>query len=251
MRVHQGHQGQKSVIRDAQDAHFAIGLRDVLDQPVDGVVSVGGMVNRRGIARPAERAVHDVIALGAILAAHVLHDANVAAVDDDIGGVVVTLQNRPEVRALGMAGERLGIVRRARQQNRRQLGTLRNQDHGGQFYPIAHGDHDALTPVFKGTGGDGELRRNLRRDRIPRRELLRVEGGENEKRVHGSRVTYRARAPHSSAAGSYVPPVRSVFDPARWLQMPPTLAPRLGKTLRFLPLFQILFDLAPFPPNRM
>ena len=86
-------------------------LRDVLDQPVDGVVGVGGVIDRRRVLRAAQRPVHHVVALRAVLAAHVLHDADVAAFDDDVGGVVVALKDRAEVRALRVAGQLGGVVR--------------------------------------------------------------------------------------------------------------------------------------------
>ena len=65
---------------------------NVLHQPVDGVVGVGGVIDRRRIQRPVQRPVHHVVALGAVLAAHVLHHADVAAFDDDVGGVVVAVR---------------------------------------------------------------------------------------------------------------------------------------------------------------
>ncbi len=74
-------------------------LRDVLHQPVDGVAGVGGVIDRRRVLRPAQRAVHHVVALGAVLAAHVLDDADVAALDDHVGGVVVAVEDRAEVGA--------------------------------------------------------------------------------------------------------------------------------------------------------
>ena len=130
--MNQRHQGQKAVVGDAEDADLAVGLGDVLDQPVDGVVGVGGFVDGRGVQRAVEGAVHDVVALGAVLAADVLDDADVAAFDDHVGGVVVAVQDGPEVRAGGMAGERVGVVGRAGEQDGRVLGAFGDQDHGVQ-----------------------------------------------------------------------------------------------------------------------
>src|SRR3546814_20697553 len=56
------------------------------------VVGVGGVVDRGGILRAVQRPVHHVVAFGAVLAAHVLHHADVAVLDDDVGDVVVALQ---------------------------------------------------------------------------------------------------------------------------------------------------------------
>ena len=82
MRVDQRHQRQEPVVRDAEDADLAVALGHVLHQPVDRVVGVGGVIDRRRILRPAQRPVHHVVAFGAVLAADVLDDADVAAFDD-------------------------------------------------------------------------------------------------------------------------------------------------------------------------
>ena len=117
-------------------------LGNILHQPVDGVVGIGGVVDGRRVLRAVQRAVHDVVALGAVLAAHVLHHADVAAFDDHVGGVVIAVQDRPEVRALGVARELGRVIGRARQQDRRALRSLRNKDDGVQLDAVAHGDHD-------------------------------------------------------------------------------------------------------------
>ena len=63
MRIHHGHQRQKPVVRDAEDADLSIALRNVFDEPVDRVVGVGRFVDRRRILRPVQRPVHHVVAL--------------------------------------------------------------------------------------------------------------------------------------------------------------------------------------------
>jgi hypothetical protein len=55
------------------------------------------VIDARGIERAVERAVHDVVAFGTVLAADVLDDANVAAFDDDVHGVVVAFEDGAEV----------------------------------------------------------------------------------------------------------------------------------------------------------
>src|SRR5256885_11363422 len=64
-------------------------FRSVLDKPVDGVPGIGCMIDRRGVLRAAHGAIDDVIPLGAMLAAHVLHDAQVAAFQDHVERVVI------------------------------------------------------------------------------------------------------------------------------------------------------------------
>ena len=56
MRIDQRHQRQEAVVGDPQDADFAVALGDVLHQPVDGVVGVGGMIDGRRIQRAVQRA---------------------------------------------------------------------------------------------------------------------------------------------------------------------------------------------------
>ena len=95
----------------------------VLHQPVDGVLGVGGVIDRRRVLRPVQRPVHHVVALGAVLAADVLDDADVAALDDHLGGVVVAAQDGAEVGALGMGRELVGAVGRAGQEDGRAAGA--------------------------------------------------------------------------------------------------------------------------------
>ena len=81
--------GKKSVVRNTQNADLFVALRNVFDEPVDRVVGVGRFVYRRRILWAVERAVHHIVALGAVFAANVLHDADVPTVDHDVGRVVV------------------------------------------------------------------------------------------------------------------------------------------------------------------
>ena len=96
MWIHERHQRFEAVVGDAQRAHLAIGLRHVLHEPVDRVVGVGGLIDGGRILWPAQGAIHYVVALGAVLASHVLHDADIAILDDHIGRVVVALQHSGE-----------------------------------------------------------------------------------------------------------------------------------------------------------
>src|SRR3546814_10510411 len=64
----------------------------------------------------------------AVFAADVLDDADIAAVDDDIGRIVIAVEDRREVPALGMAGERGRIVGRAGHQDAGMMRALGHQD---------------------------------------------------------------------------------------------------------------------------
>ena len=52
------------------------------------------MIDRRGIERTVQRTRHYVIALRPVFAAHVLHHANVSALDNHFDSIVVAIQNR-------------------------------------------------------------------------------------------------------------------------------------------------------------
>jgi len=104
MRIYQRHQRGKTIVRNSENAHPPVTLGDVLHQPVDGVVGVGGVVDGSWILRAAQGPVHHVVTLRVILAANVFDHADIAALDDYIHCVVVALQDRPEVRTRRMAG---------------------------------------------------------------------------------------------------------------------------------------------------
>ena len=169
VRVDQRHQRQEAVVGDAEDADLAVALGDVLDQPVDGVVRIGRVVHRRRVLRPVERPVHDVVALGAVLAADVLHHADVATFDDHVGGVVVAGEDGAQVRALCVGGELVGAVGGAGEEDGRAVGALWHQDDGVELDPVAHRDHDLAAGVVEagsrraeGVGGLARQRRRLR-----------------------------------------------------------------------------------------
>lgn len=141
MRVEERHQRQKAVVGDAEDADLAVGLGDVLHQPVDRVVGVGRVIDRRRVQRTAQRPIHHVVAFRSVLPADVLHDADVAALDDHFHRVVVSLKHRRQVRARRVRGEPGRVVGRAGQQNRRPPRALRHENHRVQLHAVAHRDH--------------------------------------------------------------------------------------------------------------
>ena len=195
MGVDERHQGQEAVVGDAEDADAAVALRDVLHQPVDRVVGVGRVIDGRRVLRPVQRAIHHVVALGAVLSAHVLDRADVAALDDDLGGVVVAVQARAQVRAVGAARERGGVVGRAREQDRRVPGALRHEDDGMQLHPVTHGDHHVALHVVEAVGGGGECRRRLARER----GVLRRRGGLGPRRFRDHQGGQHRREPQQPA----------------------------------------------------
>jgi len=104
MGIDQSHQRKESIVGNAENADAAIAFRNVLHQPINGVKSVGGMIDRGRILRAVQRAGHDVIPFRAMFATDILHDADIPSFDNDFGGVVISLENGREMGTLGVAG---------------------------------------------------------------------------------------------------------------------------------------------------
>src|SRR2546427_8179608 len=100
MRIDQCHQRQESVVRNSEDADFAVALWNIFHEPFDGVVRVGRVIDRSGIERTAQRARHYIVALGAVLAAYVLDDADVTTFEDDFERVVIAMKVASEMGAV-------------------------------------------------------------------------------------------------------------------------------------------------------
>jgi len=69
----------KPFVRASDHAYAAVGFLHILYQPVDGVPTVGGIVGAGiVIARTERRRGHQIGSLGAVLATHVLINADIA-----------------------------------------------------------------------------------------------------------------------------------------------------------------------------
>ena len=169
MRIDERHQRKESVVRDAEDPDLAVALRDVLHQPVNRVVGVGRVIDGRRIQRSVQRTVHHVVPLGSMLAPNVLHDADVPAVHDDVGGVVVAAEDWPKMRALRVARQHVGVVRRARQENGRPLRAPGHEDDRVQLDAVAHRDHHVALGVVEAFGRRAKGRRRLTWEGLARR----------------------------------------------------------------------------------
>ena len=138
VRIYEAHQRGETVVAGADGADAAVGLRHMLHQPVDGVESVGRMVDRRGVERSAQRPVHHIIALRLVLAADVLEGDDIARPHQ------LRRQHAKDVfgqRTEGAAGRLVGRIRRAIEHDRRSGGAFGNDQHGVQLHPVAHRDH--------------------------------------------------------------------------------------------------------------
>jgi hypothetical protein len=77
----------KAFIRASDHADTAVGFLEIFHEPVDGVPAIGGIVGARiVVARAERRRGHEVGALGAVLAAHVLIDTDVSGAHEILVG---------------------------------------------------------------------------------------------------------------------------------------------------------------------
>ena len=168
MRIYERHQRGEAVVGDAEYAHLAVGFRDVLDQPIDGVVGVGRVIDGSGVQRPAQRPGHYIITFRAVLAAHVLHHSDVAAVDHGVVRDVGAVDERGQVSAAVLHHAVRCAVGSPRQQNRRTMRAFRNQNDGLQFDSVAHRNHDFALHVVEAVDARHEGGRCLARERVAR-----------------------------------------------------------------------------------
>src|SRR5947207_14255781 len=98
MRIHESHQRQKSIVGDSQNANFAVRLRNILHQPIDGVVGIGGGSDWSGVLRSMGRALRHVIGCRLVFAAYVLYSSDAPALDIHIRAFVITIGNWTKTR---------------------------------------------------------------------------------------------------------------------------------------------------------
>ncbi len=153
VRVHQGHHHGEALVGAAEHADAAVRLGHVLHEPLDRVVGVGRVIGRRRVERPAQRPREHVVAFRAVLAAHVLEDADVAVGDEHL---VALRQRRQQVRRGVARGAPAGVVGRARHDHRRAAGALGHDDHGEELDAVPHRDHH-LAPLVVVAGARGHV----------------------------------------------------------------------------------------------
>ncbi len=156
VRIDLGHQGGEAQIGRADHADLAVRFRRVLHQPVDGVVGVGRLVDLGSVAAGADdRPRHDEVTFGFIHAANILVDADIAVIDE-LG--VHGRQDLGDLVALVAGGGVLGIIGRARQQDRAVPGALLEDDDGVELHAVAHRDHDFAFDIVGGVRIDRLVR---------------------------------------------------------------------------------------------
>ena len=125
--------GGEPVVRHTVHPDLAVVVRDVLHEPVDAVVGIGGLVGGCGIGEVHLRRELEH-AFGLEAPAQILNDEDVA-----VGGELLDIGRHLRGRAVGDA------VRSAAKQNRERLVLAdRSQDHRLQADAVAHRDHHFL-----------------------------------------------------------------------------------------------------------
>src|SRR5438270_10042864 len=107
------------------------------------------MIDWGWILGAVQWASHHIVALRTVSSAHVLNYADVSTFNDDVSGVVVSVETWPEMRAVKVAGESRGVIRSAGQQDwcSFQLRAFRDQEHCVELHPVAHRNHDFAARV--------------------------------------------------------------------------------------------------------
>jgi hypothetical protein len=108
-----------------------------------------------------ERPIHHVVAFGAVLSADILNDPDVAAFDNHVGGVVVSIEDGAEMGTGDMTREQVGAVGCAREQDRGVFCALGHQDHSVKTDPIAHGNHGFAARVVEAVRNRPQAGRRL------------------------------------------------------------------------------------------
>src|SRR5439155_5977648 len=78
MRVQERHRGEPAAVRDAQNSHAAIMIRNIFQQPVDAVVNVCALIDGVGITPAARIPEHHEVAFGPVASANVLENEDVS-----------------------------------------------------------------------------------------------------------------------------------------------------------------------------
>ena len=131
MGVDDGGGGEESGVGDAPDSDAAVVVRDVVKEPFDGVVHVGGFVGAVGFGA-AVGTLFDEGAFGLVASADVLQDEDVSGAHEGLGGsevgCVVVFSVGGD--AVGRAGEEEGVG---------LCGVLGDVNGGEEVDAVAHG----------------------------------------------------------------------------------------------------------------
>ena len=147
VRMKEGQTCGEAVVGDSVNAHLAVVVGYVFDEPVDGVVGIVGFVGLLRILGVVLRGKQED-ALGFEAAAEILHDEDVA-----VGGQLLPAVGYPVRAFFGrvlveilLGGNTVGG---AGHEDGQRLGLIGFADHDGlQMHTVAHGHHEFLYPVI-------------------------------------------------------------------------------------------------------
>ena len=90
VRIDDGRRGIEAGVRDSPDADLTVVVGNVLEEVVDGVVGIGGVIHVLGRLLVVDVRTHlDIVALAHPAASHILIDEDVAALFELLGGAEV------------------------------------------------------------------------------------------------------------------------------------------------------------------
>jgi hypothetical protein len=178
MTIDAGHRRVKPGIRDAVDADAAIVIRNILDQPIDRVVSVAGFVNLVSLFVGDVWPHIFVFAFAHIAPAHVLIDEDIAFARKQIIGPKRIAKSVQAVR-------RDAVTRAVKHERILLLRVLRLVDRSEELHTVAHRNHHFALAVmaFDVIGQLALLRRHL-----PRALRKRSEGRQDQQENCGCKI---------------------------------------------------------------
>ena len=138
VRIQQRHHDRKTLVRRSNHPHATVALGHILHQPVNRVPRIIRVVRSIGVQRPRRRRSHYIIALRAVLATHILKNANVAGLHPN---VIPHHHLLSQVRRLHHSHPPRRIVRSAGKHDGRLRHPIGNGDHRVKLHPVAHGNH--------------------------------------------------------------------------------------------------------------
>jgi hypothetical protein len=150
------HGRQEAWIRDAQRASASVVMGNVLQEPLDCIVGIGGLVHAFRIDRVAKRSLHDELALAAVPPADILKDEDVSV----RGEKAVIVADH---------GVACDSVRRSGEEKREWRAAIsRFADAGVERHPVSHRDLYEAASM-------GRRRRTLSPDRRTEHEHCRYQ----------------------------------------------------------------------------
>ena len=198
MRVDHAHGDQKTVVGNTVQADPAVIVRNIFNQPIDGVVGVGAFIHAFRVGGIVDGPQHDEFSFGGVAAANVLEHEDIT-----VGHHRIVARQHPTV-AVVRTGDSIGS---AFEENGKWLGGVPGRvDFGVKADAIAHRDHNFGLIEGGGVVG-GEL---LRWCGPQRKKQYR-----NRKKEHtaGEVLHFTILPPYCAMRPVWIPSLRSKVAP--------------------------------------